>query len=202
MANTTNIDLVKPAGTDYALVSVLNSNFDKIDAEAGKVRANFAGTYSTSSAYAVGAYCIYQGNLYRCKTAIGSGGEAWTSGHWDQVSVGTELTTLNNQIANVWNATKLAEVDSSTTSATIQNSSMSSYRAFLLVLVNTGGGLTNIIDTCIYPGGLLATNTNMRCYVPYDASNIYCQAWYKASETVVSATGFTANYKGYFYGIK
>lgn len=35
MANTPNIDLVKPAGTDHALVSVLNANSDKIDNFAG-----------------------------------------------------------------------------------------------------------------------------------------------------------------------
>lgn len=35
MANTTNLNLVKPAGTDKALVSVINSNSDKIDAFAG-----------------------------------------------------------------------------------------------------------------------------------------------------------------------
>lgn len=35
MANTTNLDLVKPAGTDKALVSVINANSDKIDAFAG-----------------------------------------------------------------------------------------------------------------------------------------------------------------------
>ena len=35
MANTPNIDLVKPAGTDHALVSVINSNSDKIDTFAG-----------------------------------------------------------------------------------------------------------------------------------------------------------------------
>ena len=31
MANTPFLDLVKPAGTDHALVSVINSNSDKID---------------------------------------------------------------------------------------------------------------------------------------------------------------------------
>jgi len=35
MANTTNLNLAKPAGKDKALVSVLNSNSDKIDAWAG-----------------------------------------------------------------------------------------------------------------------------------------------------------------------
>lgn len=109
MANTSTLDLVKPAGTDYALVSTINGNMDKIDAEAAKERGNFAGTYSTSSAYAVGAYCIYQGNLYRCTTAIGSGGEAWTAGHWAQVSVGNVLTSLKDQMANIEFKNKLAE---------------------------------------------------------------------------------------------
>lgn len=100
MANTTNIDLAKPAGTDHALISVLNSNSDKIDAEAGRQRGNFAGTYSSTSGYAVGDYCIYQGNLYRCTTAIGSSGENWTAGHWTSVKVGTELKGLSDQIAS------------------------------------------------------------------------------------------------------
>jgi hypothetical protein len=101
MANTTNIDLVKPAGTDHALISVINSNSDKIDAEAGRQRGNFAGTYSSTSGYAVGDYCIYQGNLYRCTTAIGSSGENWTAGHWTSVKVGTELKGLSDQIVTL-----------------------------------------------------------------------------------------------------
>jgi len=46
MANTTNLNLVKPAGTDKALVSVINSNSDKIDNWAGTTNqalANKAG---------------------------------------------------------------------------------------------------------------------------------------------------------------
>ena len=43
MANTQNLDLVKPLGTDHALVSVLNSNSDKIDAYAGAVNAGLDG---------------------------------------------------------------------------------------------------------------------------------------------------------------
>ena len=151
MANTTNIDLVKPAGTDYALVSVLNSNFDKIDAEAGKVRANFAGTYSTSSAYAVGAYCIYQGNLYRCKTAIGSGGEAWTSGHWDQVSVGTELTTLNNQIGNCSPIGKIIVLTNAITFTANASESfdLASYKDCYLLAIYTNSGTLNVLGSSI-----------------------------------------------------
>lgn len=43
MANTTNLELVKPIGTDHALVSDLNGNSDKIDAYAGKVNTGLDG---------------------------------------------------------------------------------------------------------------------------------------------------------------
>jgi hypothetical protein len=58
MANTPNIDLVKPAGTDHALVSVLNSNSDKIDTFAGTTNAaiaNKADKSDVSSICKVGA---------------------------------------------------------------------------------------------------------------------------------------------------
>ena len=100
--NTSILGLSKPAYTDDADVAVINSNMDLIDAESGRLRANFAGTYANNQAYAVGAYCIYQGNLYRCTTAIGSGGENWTSGHWTQVAVGTELSSLNDHIVSMF----------------------------------------------------------------------------------------------------
>ena len=99
--NTGVIDLVKPAGNENALISVINSNMDKIDAEAGRARANVAANYSDSSAYAVGDLCIYQGSLYRCNTAIGSGGESWTAGHWTQVNIAGELAALNDHIATL-----------------------------------------------------------------------------------------------------
>lgn len=113
MASTTsNLGLTKPAYTDDADIGDMNGNFDLIDAEAGRVRANFAGTYSTSSAYAVGTFVIYQGDLYRCNTAIGSGGEAWNSSHWNSVSVGSELSTKlsSSDIANNVTTTESGKV--------------------------------------------------------------------------------------------
>ena len=114
--STTNLSLVKPTYAESQDVTVLNGNFDLIDAEAGKVRENFAGAYSSSQAYAVGDYCTYQGNLYRCTTAIGSSGEAWTSGHWTQVAVGDELSSLSEQIATVSGTTTPTYPDANVTS--------------------------------------------------------------------------------------
>lgn len=55
--------------------------------------SNLANTYSSSSAYSVGSYVIYNHQLYKCKTAIASGGEAWNSAHWDLVKVGSQLSS-------------------------------------------------------------------------------------------------------------
>ena len=93
MATQTSVlGLSKPAGNENALVSVLNSDMDLIDAEAGKVRGNIAATYSASSSYAIGDLCIYNGILYKCNTAIGSGGETWNASHWTQITIDGELT--------------------------------------------------------------------------------------------------------------
>ena len=106
MATQTSVlGLSKPAGNENALVSVLNSDMDLIDAEAGKVRGNIAATYSASSSYAVGDLCIYNGILYKNNTAIGSGGETWNASHWTQITIDGELTALNGNIV------QYAEID-------------------------------------------------------------------------------------------
>ena len=47
--------------------------------------------YDATSAYAVGDYCINGGLLYKCNTAIATGGETWTAAHWTKVSVVDEM---------------------------------------------------------------------------------------------------------------
>lgn len=54
MANTPNLDLVKPAGTDHALVSVINSNSDKIDGGFGTLSEQIGANVPTQT---------YNGNL-------------------------------------------------------------------------------------------------------------------------------------------
>ena len=60
---------------------------------------NLAPAYSSSSTYAVGAYCVYQKTLYQCNTAI-STAEAWNSSHWTQVKVMAATTSLINSAVN------------------------------------------------------------------------------------------------------
>ena len=163
MANTTNIDLVKPAGTDYALVSVINSNSDKIDAEAGRERANTAANYSASSAYAVGDLCLYQGVLYRCKTAIASGGETWTASHWTQVSIAELLlSAIFMTKANIANAN--ADLDNGIYYTTSASQNVPSTMGVLLNL-KTSGNAARRFQLCFastnmwYRFGQVSSNT-------------------------------------------
>lgn len=59
-----------------------------------------ADEYSSSSTYSVGDYCIYNGDLYKCITAITTA-EAWTSGHWTQVQVTNEIGDLKSAITTL-----------------------------------------------------------------------------------------------------
>lgn len=75
---------------------------DAIAAAKAAVLADLAPAYSTSATYAVGAYVVYNGGLYRCITAI-STAEAWTAAHWTAVDlandVGASLADLKSAIS-------------------------------------------------------------------------------------------------------
>lgn len=61
---------------------------------------NLAADYSSIKTYAVGDYCIYNGSLYRCTTAITTA-EAWTAAHWTAVSIGGELVEIKSDVGAV-----------------------------------------------------------------------------------------------------
>ena len=45
----------------------------------------------------VGTRCTHNRGLYKCNTQINSS-EAWTAAHWDEITVGSELDTVNSQV--------------------------------------------------------------------------------------------------------
>lgn len=49
--------------------------------------------YSSTKAYAIGDYCLHEGDLFVCNTAIASPGETWTAAHWDSVPKTTDTPT-------------------------------------------------------------------------------------------------------------
>ena len=114
MANTQNLDLVKPLGTDHALVSVLNSNSDKIDAYAGAVNAGLDGLRdglgiladgNTHAAITSGQFVYVKNHqtlpegLYQASTNIAANGTLSTSNLTADPKGG--LNTLSEQIVNL-----------------------------------------------------------------------------------------------------
>lgn len=56
-----------------------------------------AAQYSTSATYDVGDYVIYNGQLYRCTTAITTA-ESWTAAHWMAAVLGDDVGDLKNAL--------------------------------------------------------------------------------------------------------
>ena len=63
--------------------------------------------YDPTHAYAVGDFCTYgnnksdPGRIYRCNTAIGSGGEAWNASHWTLVDLADVIADADDKIADL-----------------------------------------------------------------------------------------------------
>ena len=56
----------------------------------GAVSKIVADEYDNTSTYAVGDYCVYEGTLYVCNTAI-STAEEWNASHWTATNVTDEI---------------------------------------------------------------------------------------------------------------
>lgn len=75
------------------------STYDAMVAATAAANGAIAATYSSSSTYKVGDYCIHDGGLYRCTTAITTA-EAWTSGHWTAAKIGPDVSELKSALQN------------------------------------------------------------------------------------------------------
>ena len=60
-----------------------------------------AAQYSTSATYDVGDYVIYNGQLYRCTTAITTA-ESWTAAHWTAAVLGNDVGELKSALKEVY----------------------------------------------------------------------------------------------------
>lgn len=104
MANTPYIDLVKPAGTDKALISVLNANSDKIDSAVGGVQdalaivcnGNTHGAITSGQFVYVRAHDTLQEGLYTANSNIAANATLSSSNLTANSSGG--LNALNEQI--------------------------------------------------------------------------------------------------------
>ena len=100
--STSNLGLIKPAGTDHALVSNINTNSDKIDAEAGNVRSNFALVQNgdtATQAISKDQLVVWKGVLKKASANIASGATLSSSNLSDD-TIAAELSALNSKIAD------------------------------------------------------------------------------------------------------
>lgn len=84
MAGTPTRDSLIESATDVGGTTV--SRKFKVGAVVDLNNVQIASEYDDTATYAYGAYCIKDGVLYRCTTAI-SVAEAWDSTHWTAVMV-------------------------------------------------------------------------------------------------------------------
>jgi lysophospholipase L1-like esterase len=82
------------------LINRINAAVTTIPASWTGLMADIAPTYSDAAVYPVGAYCYYNGDLYRCTTAITTA-ESWTAGHWTQAVLGNDVSDLKSAINNL-----------------------------------------------------------------------------------------------------
>lgn len=56
--------------------------------------------YDNTATYAKGRYCIHNGGLYKCTTAINTA-EEWNAAHWTATTVEAELASTNNSLTQL-----------------------------------------------------------------------------------------------------
>lgn len=81
------------AYVDSTGVTYLTADIKALADETYPAIAAIADEYDSTSAYAVGDFCIKDGLFYKCNTAIATGGEAWNSAHWTATNVADNLGT-------------------------------------------------------------------------------------------------------------
>ena len=98
-------DIIAEYGTMQQAVEDCNTaknNANSAAATAITAAINVAGAiadpYVAQSAYAVGDYCTRNAKLYRCITAIPTGGETWTESHWTEVQTMEEVGDLKSEL--------------------------------------------------------------------------------------------------------
>ena len=174
MANTSNLDLVKPAGTDHALISVINSNMDKVDAYAGKVNTSLAGvedglaivaTGNTHAAITAGQFVYVKEHntlpegLYTASSNIAANATLSTTNLTADSKGG--LNALSEQIGTLnSNITKITEL---TTSG---NNGLKAYQIGKIVAVIYNSTLTGATSVSVTAGGYTQIGTLPSGIVP------------------------------------
>lgn len=105
------------------LITAIDNAIAEIPADYSQLLATQAPTFSTSTAYAAGAYVWYDGTLYRFTAAHAAG--SWTGSDATAVTIGGELADINSAIEPLFDTAELlankAPTGGNNTAATYNN---------------------------------------------------------------------------------
>jgi hypothetical protein len=98
----TNIGAASAASAASAADLTTETN-ERITADTGVrgLTATVEATSTASKAYAIGAYFVYNGLLYKCTVAIAQGGTITPGTNCTATTAGAEITALNQNLAKV-----------------------------------------------------------------------------------------------------
>ena len=148
------------------LINAINAAVASIPADYTDLMAAVAQTYSNTALYAVGSYAWYNGNLYRCVSAITTA-EAWTAAHWAAAVLGDDVADLKSAI-NIIGSVSYTEYDGYIGgSGSIENPSASSQEKYTNKLSVSEGDVLEI--TLDYP----STVGIWVAYATYDGSGAF-----------------------------
>lgn len=80
--------------------SEIDAIMTDVDLHLATWAGNLAPEYSSSSGYSVGDFAVHENVLYKCRTNIPAGGEAWNPNHWIQTTLDDVINGLKILVDN------------------------------------------------------------------------------------------------------
>lgn len=154
------------------------------------------------NSYAVGDFLVWKGQLYKVTAAIASGETLVIGTNIEAVTIGSELTALNNGVSRIRNvATLLTErsVPTSNTKYTLSENVSN----FALIAIVCGWGNGNVLDTVVMPSAVWSSNKTdaMRLWINRQPSaNLYVDVKSRTATTLYCQSNNT-NVSVGVYGI-
>lgn len=136
---------------------------------------NIAAEYSEEAIYHAGDICISGGNLYKAKQDINAA-ETFTAGHWEEITVGQELTSLETTKADASDVTTLKEkvgTTALTTTAADLSGAVNEVKAATDTNASAITQLNSDNGKAIYSSDLFGTY-DLPTFVQWDANTSNC----------------------------
>jgi len=143
--------------------------------------------YAATNTYAVGDLAVYQGVLYKCTTAIDTP-EAWTVQHWQDTTIGDEVSTLKESFTQ--NIEELQDfcfedITKTWSDSYVSGDTLSTANNMLAVDIPNGTDFTFILNTN-------AVAQNIQYAITFADANrtrIATQNWYTGRTKTATASG-------------